>query len=43
MTQAEIVAGVDFGRPGPLSPQAGRGDFTIPQQGVVAVGRAFVC
>ncbi len=36
-----VLAGVDFGRPGPLSPQAGVGEFTIPQQGVFAVGRAF--
>ena len=32
---------LDWRRPGPLSPQAILGDFTIPQQGVFAVGRAF--
>ncbi len=35
------LAGADFGRPGPLPSQTSLGDFTIPQQGVFAVGRAF--
>ena len=36
------LAGADFGRPGPLSPQASLGDFIIPQRGVFALGRAFL-
>lgn len=35
------LAGVSFGRPGPLSQQATLGDFVCPRKGVFALGRAF--
>ncbi len=34
-------AGTDFGPPGRLAQRASLGEFTIPQQGVFALGRAF--
>jgi hypothetical protein len=36
-----IVAGTDFGPPGPVSPQAQLGDFWIPQHGMFAIGQAY--
>jgi len=35
------LAGVDFGPPGPLQPQAHLGDFWIPQRGMLAIGQAY--
>jgi hypothetical protein len=36
-----VLAGEDFGSPGPVEPQAHLGDFWIPQRGVLAIGAAY--
>ena len=36
-----VLAGEDFGLPGPVQPQARLGDFWIPQRGVLALAQAF--
>jgi hypothetical protein len=36
-----VLDGVDFGVPGPVTPQARLGDFWIPQRGVLAIGEAY--
>ena len=35
------IGGADLGAPGPLTPQAGLGDFPIPQRGLFVIGSAF--
>jgi len=36
-----VLAGEDFGAPGPVQPQAHLGDFWIPQRGMFAIGQAY--
>jgi hypothetical protein len=36
-----VLAGEDFGSPGPVQPQAHLGDFWIPQRGMLAIGAAY--
>jgi len=36
-----VLAGEDFGPPGPVHPQAQLGDFFIPQRGILAIGQAY--
>ena len=36
-----LLAGEDFGEPGPLAEQAHMGDFMIPQRGILAIGGGY--
>lgn len=36
-----VIAGIDLGPPGPVTPQAQLGDFWIPQRGMFAMGAAY--
>lgn len=36
-----LMAGLDFGPPGPVRPQASLGDFWIPQRGLLAIGQSY--
>jgi hypothetical protein len=41
MDSTAVLAGEDFGSPGPVQPQAHLGDFWIPQRGMLAIGAAY--
>jgi hypothetical protein len=39
--EPRLIAGVDLGQTGPLTPQAQVGDFLIPRRGLIAIGCAY--